>query len=174
MSYDDAIAMIQRRRPQAQPIPEFVTMLQQYEITCRGANTKVITSTTRTATPNNIGAATTHQNGSDAGIATQPANDNHIFNDSNNYSGKDGAVVTTLIKPTFGLNGNDKKRSMVGPQRPPPTFNTVTVDRDTKRHKPNVIVGPQRPPQLPTSNATVTARTTTTVADDNVDTKSEN
>ena len=50
MSYNDAITMIQRRRPQAQPIPEFVTMLQQYEITVRSRqitpSTKMTTSTT--------------------------------------------------------------------------------------------------------------------------------
>jgi hypothetical protein len=177
MSYDDAITMIQRRRPQAQPIPEFVTMLRQYEITCRSTNTKVMPSTTRTTTPNNIGAATTHQNGSDTSTATYPAKDNNVIDDDsnhndndNNNSGKDGAVVTTSIQPTFGSNGNDRKRNMVGPQRPPPT--SSNTDRDTKRQKPHVIVGPQRPPR--TSSTAMTASTTTTVADNNGETKSEN
>ncbi len=42
MSYHDAITMIQRRRPLAQPIPEFVTMLQQYEMTCCSNTTTMV------------------------------------------------------------------------------------------------------------------------------------
>ena len=52
MSYHDAITMIQRRRPQAQPIPEFVTMLQQYEITCRGPSLPAPSTTLITSTSN--------------------------------------------------------------------------------------------------------------------------
>ena len=67
MSYHDAITMIQRRRPQAQPIPEFVTMLQQLELTI----------TTATATQSNLSCmymehdAITRQTAAAAAATTQ-------------------------------------------------------------------------------------------------------
>lgn len=35
MPLDDALALIQRRRPDAEPIPDFMDMLRQYEAQCR-------------------------------------------------------------------------------------------------------------------------------------------
>jgi hypothetical protein len=167
MSYHDAITMIQRRRPQAQPIPEFVTMLQEFEITCRQPTLSLkhmptITTTLNTSTSNSIitdGTGTKNNINAGADVTTL------------------GTTATNVSKPNMGENHSDddddqNHRNMsktntgsnriVGPQRPPlpkittlPTTSTntetdgsVAVDENGrhKRRKLNQIVGPQRPP----------------------------
>ena len=187
MSYNDAITMIQRRRPQAQPIPEFVTMLQQYEITvrsrhqCGGSRQIPLKTSTKKMTL----------------TTARVANDiDAITHDDRKKDNDDETLVNAPARPTLQAakesNGDDKKRPskninrIVGPQRPPALSDTITTtirtesdeqhehgdEKNTKRRKPNVMVGPQRPPppQLPLpSNATVTGTNATATAPDDND-----
>ena len=150
--------MIQRRRPQAQPIPEFVTMLQQYEITCRGPSLPTPSTTLITAEDKGFAVARIES------VESSHNNDESKYN--SNVEDDDQRNVTATASSTS--DANTKKRSMavsstgsnrmVGPQRPalPPSIlasaaacTTITdsdVGGDGKLRKPHVMVGPQRLP----------------------------
>ena len=155
MSYQDAITMIQRRRPQAQPIPEFVTMLQQYEITCRGPSLPTPSTTLITANDKGVAVARIE--------SVESSHNNDEYKCNSNVEDVDQRNVTATASSTSDTN--TKKRSMavsssnrmVGPQRPaPPSIaasaaatTTITdgdVGGDVNRRKPHMMVGPQRLP----------------------------
>lgn len=164
MSYHDAITIIQRRRPQAQPIPEFVTILQEFEITCRLPTFSLKHVPTITTT---INTSTDNSNITDG---TGTTNNITVGDDVTTL----GTTATNVSKPKIEDNDDDDQnhrnmsktntgsKRIVGPQRPPlPTNMTipttsanaandgsVAVDENGrhKRRKLNQIVGPQRPP----------------------------
>jgi hypothetical protein len=132
MSYNDAITMIQRRRPQAQPIPEFVTMLQQFEITCRRPETDV--------------------SGGKTGHISTGSNDTTSF-ESLEVNGVDDVKgsITSIVKNDKRKINTSTSTVEIGPQRPPPpptnasdsnneTFTTTSI----KRQRIQPVVGPQQ------------------------------
>jgi hypothetical protein len=162
MSYHDAITMIKRRRPLAQPIPEFVTMLQQYEMTCRSM---VAPGDPPPTAGTSIGTVPTPEEGGEkAGDNDDDDDDTRrcLASTDSNEKKRSSASVTGR-----GINNN----RIVGPQRLPrsessPSNHTRTAviavtdttnnvdttpseydSHNNKRHKKNEsMVGPQRPP----------------------------
>ena len=89
MSLNDAMELIKRRRPQAQPIPAFMEMLKQYE-------GRMIKSSSSSSSNNN------KRNSSDG---VEEINNNQSSNDNNNNSQQ--------------TDQQRKRPRVVGPSRPP-------------------------------------------------------
>ena len=165
MSYHDAITIVKRRRPLAQPIQEFVKMLQQYEMTCRSTTTMMVAPGDPPPTAGtSIGTVPTPEEGGEkAGDYDDDDDDTRRCLATSGSNEKKRSIASVTGR---GISNN----RIVGPQRPPrselsPSNHTRTAviavittnDVDTtpseydshnnKRHKKNEsMVGPQRPP----------------------------
>ena len=120
MPLEDAVALVRRRRPKAQPIPAFVEILERYEQGCRKQGS--IKSTADTATSASV------KSPPGPALPTKHA--------------KRPRPIGPAIGPAAGPTENekpDKLSKIIGPERPPQGSLDATEQ----------FVGPSLRPQLP-------------------------
>jgi len=123
MTYQAALQLVQRRRPQAQPIPAFVKMLQDYETTCRD-NGWIPTESDEIAVTKNNKPILSHEKTAQP----QPAPRTASIGPCLPPSKRSTPTITAAKDDDDDDDGKDKpeprnmkRPRIIGPARPPPS-----------------------------------------------------
>jgi hypothetical protein len=133
MQLTDAIALIKRRRPVAEPIPSFVRMLEGYEVTCKQLGAIPSSSTDPVPSKRRMGPTLPPSNDAkrkrDIGPAMGPVS-------------KESKSIGVIGPPTEQLQEKPRAR-VIGPERPGVSNEEASGERGTA-HAIGPSLGPQR------------------------------
>jgi hypothetical protein len=147
MSLEEGMALVHRRRPQAQPIPAFIEILEQYEKELIISNNKKRESANGREKEQSRQDTTKRRRvvGPSIGPSIGPAGPPPIgpqkpsVDDSVESPSKE-STNTPAIGPSLLPNTTSEQNKLIGPAMPPPK-------EQVRNSKPETAIGPAMPPK---------------------------